>query len=323
MKILIRHVPLLAITLMSTQALALTYTTPEGMWDVVSNSSILIRIGTSQQTETLNQVFSQAQYLGDKSYKAYDWSGIGANWQSVGNTYQAQVNVQDANASKTSPAYVNRLVNKFTDYATRLYGTAPTLSTITLKSFLDTATLTQNGLELQGTLKSTLLLTYTDPKTRQITTAKLKVNGTYKGLRASAPSTCCVSTDGQANLNKSQKFLDKNAGLPGIITTASGLQYKVIQRAGGSTPKPLATDTVKVSYRGYLPSGQVFDANSGITFPLNGVISGWTEGLQLMSVGDYYRFYIPSELAYGNRTIGTYIKPNTALLFDVILEDIE
>lgn len=323
MKTLIRHAALLATALVSQHALAVTYTTPDGMWDLVSNSSILIKTSTGQTTEPLNQVFSQIQYLSDKSYKAYDWSGIQGNWQQVGNTYQAQVNIASANASKTSPAYVNRLVNKFTDYATRLYGTAPTLSTITLKSFVDTATLVNNGLELQGTLKSTLVVTYTDPKTRQVTTAKLKVNGTYKGLRASAPSTCCVSAEGLANQAKSQKFLDRNAELPGVLKTSSGLQYKVIQKAGGNTPKPLATDTVKVSYRGYLPSGQVFDANSGITFPLNGVISGWTEGLQLMSVGDYYRFYIPSELAYGNRTVGTYIKPNSALLFDVILEGIE
>lgn len=324
MNTLLRHSSLFLLVSIAGQGMAATsYTTPDGMWDIKSNSTVAITIGTNQRLKNLNNVYSQAQYYADKTYKSYDWQGIPATWKQSGNTYQTQVNTTSVNSSKTSPAYINRIVNTFTDSATQLYGTAPTVSAITLKSFLDTGTLDSNGRQLKGTLQSVVVITYKIPGTDQTTTSKLKLNGTYQATRASAPSNCCTSTDGAANQIKSQKFLENNAELPEIFTTSSGLQYKIIQKVGGANPKPLATDTVRVSYRGYLPSGQVFDANSGTSFPLNGVISGWTEGLQLMSVGDYYRFYIPAELAYGNRTVGTYIKPNTALLFDVILESIQ
>ncbi len=107
--------------------------------------------------------------------------------------------------------------------------------------------------------------------------------------------------------------------------TASGLEYQVIEAGEGKKPK--ATDTVLVHYRGTLLDGKEFDSsykrNQPIGFPLNGVIAGWTEGLQLMSVGAKYLFRIPPELAYGKRGAGNVIPPNATLMFEVELLDIE
>jgi FKBP-type peptidyl-prolyl cis-trans isomerase len=116
-------------------------------------------------------------------------------------------------------------------------------------------------------------------------------------------------------------FLLENAKRAGVITTASGLQYEVITE--GSGDKPLASDTVQVNYEGTLIDGSVFDSSyergEPVEFPLNSVISGWTEGLQLMNVGASYRFYLPSDLAYGESGAGSSIPPYSALIFKVDL----
>ena len=127
------------------------------------------------------------------------------------------------------------------------------------------------------------------------------------------------------NLKEGQDWLAANGKKSGVITTASGLQYEVMREGTGI--KPLATDTVKVHYHGTLIDGTVFDSsvdrNEPVEFPLNGVITGWTEGVQLMSVGSKYRFFIPSELAYGaNPRPGGPIEPNMALIFEVELLDV-
>ena len=122
-------------------------------------------------------------------------------------------------------------------------------------------------------------------------------------------------------LAKGEKFLADNAKKEGVTTTASGLQYKVITPGTGKSPK--ATDTVLVHYRGTLISGVEFDSSYArrepIEFPLNGVIRGWTEGVQLMQEGAKYQFFIPSKLAYGSRGAGRDIGPNEALIFEVEL----
>lgn len=116
-------------------------------------------------------------------------------------------------------------------------------------------------------------------------------------------------------------FLAENAGKEGVMTTASGLQYEVVEEGSGASPA--ATDNVTVHYHGTLIDGSVFDSSvergEPATFPLNGVIPGWTEGLQLMKEGGKTRFYIPSELAYGDRAASELIGPGSTLIFDVEL----
>ena len=123
---------------------------------------------------------------------------------------------------------------------------------------------------------------------------------------------------------ESKKFLEENAKKEGVKVTESGLQYQVIKAGEGAKPK--ATDTVKVHYKGTLVNGKEFDSSykrgEPISFPLNGVIKGWTEGLQLMPVGSTYRFFIPSELGYGDRGAGADIPGGAALIFDVELIEI-
>jgi FKBP-type peptidyl-prolyl cis-trans isomerase FklB len=123
------------------------------------------------------------------------------------------------------------------------------------------------------------------------------------------------------NVKEGEKFLAENKKKEGVKTTPSGLQYKVIKE--GTGPQPKATDTVTVNYRGTLIDGTEFDSSykrgEPATFPLNAVIRGWTEGLQLMKVGSKYQFFIPSNLAYGDRAVGPDISPNSTLIFDVEL----
>lgn len=118
-----------------------------------------------------------------------------------------------------------------------------------------------------------------------------------------------------------EKFLADNAKKPGVRTTASGLQYLVLKEGDGK--RPSATSNVKCHYEGMLTDGTLFDSSiqrgEPATFPLNGVIAGWTEGLQLMSEGARYRFFIPYNLAYGERGAGQSIPPYSALVFDVEL----
>jgi FKBP-type peptidyl-prolyl cis-trans isomerase len=120
-------------------------------------------------------------------------------------------------------------------------------------------------------------------------------------------------------------FLAMNKTKPGIITTASGLQYQVIKAGKGA--HPTATSSVKVHYQGSIPEGGIFDSSIGrepVTFVLNQVIPGWTEGIQLMNIGSKFKFFIPQELAYGgNPPPNTIIKPYSPLIFEVELLSIE
>ena len=120
-------------------------------------------------------------------------------------------------------------------------------------------------------------------------------------------------------------FLAQNAKKEGVKTTASGLQYKVIKSGTGATPK--LSDGVKVHYHGTLINGTVFDSSvergEPISFPVSGVIAGWTEALQLMKVGDKWQLFIPAKLAYGEQSPTPKIAPNSALIFEVELLGIE
>ncbi|MCW3079238.1 MAG: Peptidylprolyl isomerase [Segetibacter sp.] len=127
-----------------------------------------------------------------------------------------------------------------------------------------------------------------------------------------------------ANLKAGEDFLEQNKSREGVQTTASGLQYEVLTEGSGAKPK--ATDKVKCHYHGTLIDGTIFDSSvqrgQPATFPLNMVIKGWTEALQLMSVGSKYRLFLHPSLAYGERQTGAVIGPNSTLIFDVELLDI-
>lgn len=141
------------------------------------------------------------------------------------------------------------------------------------------------------------------------------------------PLALCIGTlftqtiMAQTALEKGKEFLASNATQPDVKTTSSGLQYKILSEGKGKMPK--ATDSVLVNYRGTLLDGTEFDSsykrNEPISFPLNGVIPGWTEGLQFVKEGGKIQLFIPSNLAYGARGAGGLIGPNETLIFEVEL----
>ena len=129
---------------------------------------------------------------------------------------------------------------------------------------------------------------------------------------------------GEAAKRAGEEYLEKNAARSGVTVLPSGLQYEVLREGTGRKPK--ATDSVKCHYEGTLVDGTVFDSSSRrgepAVFPLNGVIRGWTEGLQLMQEGAVYRFFIPYNLAYGENGAGASIPPYAALVFEVELIEV-
>jgi len=125
----------------------------------------------------------------------------------------------------------------------------------------------------------------------------------------------------EVNKKAGEAFLAANKEKEGVVTLASGLQYKIITKGTGATPT--ATDTVETNYKGTLIDGTEFDSSykrgQSVSFPVNGVIKGWTEALQLMSEGSKWELYIPSELAYGEQGAGQVITPNATLVFEIEL----
>ena len=125
----------------------------------------------------------------------------------------------------------------------------------------------------------------------------------------------------EANLKTGEQFLEENGKKPGVVVLASGLQYEIITE--GTGPKPSAKNKVTCHYHGTLIDGTVFDSSvqrgQPATFPLNMVIKGWTEGLQLMTQGSKWRFFIPPQLGYGDRQVSAQIGPNSTLIFEVEL----
>ena len=139
-----------------------------------------------------------------------------------------------------------------------------------------------------------------------------------------AKRTADLNAVKEKNKKAGEEFLAENKKKPGVVTLADGLQYKIL--VTGTGPSPKATDKVKVNYKGSLIDGRVFDSsyerNEPASFPLNQVIKGWTEALQLMHVGDKWELYIPSELGYGENGAGNMIEPNSVLIFEVELLEI-
>jgi FKBP-type peptidyl-prolyl cis-trans isomerase FklB len=134
-----------------------------------------------------------------------------------------------------------------------------------------------------------------------------------------------MKQEGEANKKEGTTFLAANKAKDGVVTLPSGLQYKILKAGAG--PKPAATDTVSVNYRGTLINGTEFDSSykrgQPATFGVTGVIKGWTEALQLMPVGSKWQLFIPSDLAYGERGAGADIAPSATLIFEVELLSIK
>lgn len=130
----------------------------------------------------------------------------------------------------------------------------------------------------------------------------------------------------EKNLKEGQEFLEQNKSKEGVVCLPSGLQYKVLVPAEGEK-RATAISSVTCHYEGKLLNGKIFDSSkkrgAPLTFPLNRVIAGWTEGLQLMPIGSTYEFYIPAHLAYGDRQVGSDIPPNSTLIFEVELLNIQ
>jgi FKBP-type peptidyl-prolyl cis-trans isomerase FklB len=130
-----------------------------------------------------------------------------------------------------------------------------------------------------------------------------------------------MQAEGAANKKQGEEFLAANKSKEGVVTLPSGLQYKILTK--GTGPMPATTDTVECNYRGTLIDGKEFDSSSKhggpATFPVSGVIKGWTEALQLMPVGSKWQLFIPSDLAYGDRGAGPEIGPDATLIFEVEL----
>ena len=149
-------------------------------------------------------------------------------------------------------------------------------------------------------------------------TAIMKIQAAFEEL--SAREEAASGVDSEANLEEGRLFLAENGRRPGVTTTGSGLQYEVITEGTGI--RPSYNDVVRVHYEGSLIDGTIFDSSyewgEPVEFPLDAVIPGWTEGVQLMSEGSIYKLYIPSDLGYGSRTTGS-IPANSALIFIVEL----
>jgi FKBP-type peptidyl-prolyl cis-trans isomerase len=142
---------------------------------------------------------------------------------------------------------------------------------------------------------------------------------------AAAERQQALALSGEKNKTEGAAYLKANAAKPGVVTTADGMQYQVLVK--GTGPKPKASDTVVCNYKGTLIDGTEFDSSAAhggpATFPVGGVIKGWTEALQMMPVGSKWRLVLPADLAYGAQGAGAQIGPNAVLIFEVELVSIK
>ncbi len=186
----------------------------------------------------------------------------------------------------------------------------------------------RNGIEVNIEVLAQAIKDAMDKKQPKYSQAELEAAMTQfqasmmaKQQEAQAKQQAEMAAAGPKNQEEGDKYLATNGKREGVTTTASGLQYEVLKKADG--PKPTAADSVTVHYRGTLLDGKEFDSsysrNEPTSFPLGGVIPGWTEGLQLMNVGSKFKFFIPSKLAYGERGAGADIGANATLIFEVEL----
>jgi FKBP-type peptidyl-prolyl cis-trans isomerase len=190
---------------------------------------------------------------------------------------------------------------------------------------LDTDTSYAFGLDLGGSFKEANLNPQYEPFLQGVKDAIEGKNARFTADESRAIIQAAIMAglekQNEGFVEAESAFLAENSKKPGIVITNSGLQYEVISEGTGA--RPASTDTVRVNYEGTLSDGSVFDSSYSrgepAEFPLNGVIPGWTEGIQLMKTGAKYKFYIPSELGYGPQGAGQVIPPYAPLIFEVEL----
>jgi FKBP-type peptidyl-prolyl cis-trans isomerase FklB len=187
------------------------------------------------------------------------------------------------------------------------------------------STLKKQNIDVNADVLSTGLKDALSGAKPQLTEEQIKETMTTFSKELTDKQQAKMQEAAQKNATEGEKFLAENKTKPGVKTTASGLQYKVMKEGNGPSPKE--TDTVVTNYRGTLINGTEFDSsykrNEPVTFPVNGVIKGWTEALQLMKKGAKYQLFVPAGLAYGPRGAGQEIGPNATLIFEVELVDIK
>ena len=187
------------------------------------------------------------------------------------------------------------------------------------------AQLKKNQEQLVGEISSdTIIAGFSDGVNGVTAISRDEIENILKDLDKKIQEKIEVETKktSEENLKNGREFLEKNAKKEGVVTTKSGLQYKVISEGKGA--KATKGDIISVTYKGSTIDGKVFDEQTKpVEFPLDNMIPGWIEGIQLMNVGSEYELYIPSELGYGENAVGQFIKPNSVLVFTVKLVDVK
>lgn len=315
---------------------------PIGSWQLTTSTQLQMTTTTGKKvTSAPLKGYEFATFSSDGSYISSEWLNQISIlfFENQKPSYYLPLSVFGQWENKTSSSYTvsyDKFVLGSTDKNTKninatffdriginpllakSFGGSPTIDSVQIVSYSDSGTAVA-GKSVKGTKKMVLNASWKNNNSPVVTSITL--TETYTGKPAIV-STCC-GTDIAKNSTDSTAFMTSisNSKLQGVNTTASGLKYVILQDNPNGTTPTATTDTVTVNYRGFLPSGKVFDSNSAISFKLNGVIAGWTEGLQLMKKGAKYRFFIPSNLAYGT-TGNSSIPGNSALVFDVELLDV-
>ena len=314
--------------------------TPVGAWQLTTTTQIQISSSTGKVIlkgpKTTGTEF--VTFWGDYSYASSEWINrlrvyfndtngqylvpldVFGQWYGTNTTFTVSydtfaLSFHNKNNDNVNAPFFDR-IGYISLLASNL-GYTPSIDRARIIAYSDSGKLIKSGQGLSGTKKIVVEASWKHPDTTQELSSRIDVIINYTGKRNPVASSCC-GTDAAQNTADSQAFLTATASLSGVNKTSSGLQYAVLQEGSGESPK--STDTVTVNYRGFYPSGAIFDSNSLISFKLNEVIAGWTEGLQLMKKGAKYRFFIPAELAYGAGSSS--INPNSALVFDVELLNI-
>lgn len=325
-------------------AAATTPTTPIGSWQLDTKTQVRVLVsgrnpvlGTAVNGVEFATFYSGFTYIssewvnrlnifvtGDKTYVTDLVSG---QWILNKTAYTVTYDPFSLSFQNNDGKYINAAFFSRTGYLDLLFQAlsyTPTITSVQLLSYSDSGKLTKKGKAISGLKKAVMLVRWKDPgDSTKTLVGQVDVFVDYTGARipdALANSACCGS-DATQNATDGQAFLTANGAQPKVQTTASGLQYVVLQEGPSAGAHPQSTDKVTVNYRGFFPSGQIFDTGVLTSFTVSGVVDGFEEGLKLMRPGSKYRLFLPSNLAYGEAGQGG-IGPNATLIFDVELIEI-